>query len=121
MNLAPSRGQMLWRGVTKRCARCGSGHLFRRWFTMVDECPRCHLHFEREPGYWVGAVAVNITIVGGIFAIVMVTFMALTLPDIPVAALLMTVIPIMALGPIVAYPFSKTTWVAIDRAFLHHL
>ena len=27
----------------------------------------------------------------------------------------------MVLGPIVAYPFSKTLWVAIDRAFLQRL
>ena len=58
----PSRGQMLWRGFTKRCARCGSRHLFTRWFTMVDDCPRCGLHFEREAGYWAGALAINIGI-----------------------------------------------------------
>ena len=53
---------MLWWGFTKRCARCGSGHLFKRWFTMVDDCPRCGLHFEREQGYWAGALAINIGI-----------------------------------------------------------
>ena len=35
--------------------------------------------------------------------------------------LLAVVVPFMVLGPMVAYPFSKTIWVAIDRAFLQQL
>lgn len=61
----------------------------------------------------------NIIAVGGIFAVVFVTLLALTLPDIPVIPLLATLVPIAALGPIALYPFSKTLWVAVDRAFLH--
>jgi uncharacterized protein (DUF983 family) len=117
----PSRSRILWRGLTRRCARCGTGHLFRRWFTMVDDCPGCGLHFEREPGYWVGAVVINFAFVALIFVVVMTVFMALTLPDLPVAPLLMTLIPLMTLGPLFAYPYTKTTWVAIDLAFLHRL
>jgi len=30
-------------------------------------------------------------------------------------------LPIMAFGPIVFYPFSKTIWVAVDRAYLQRL
>ncbi len=88
---------------------------------MVTDCPRCGLHFEREAGYWAGALAVNIVLVGGVFAVVFVTVMALTLPDIPVVPLLAALVPVMLFGPMVAYPFSKTLWVAIDRAFVQHV
>ncbi len=88
---------------------------------MLPDCPRCGLHFEREPGYWVGAVAINTMIVGVLFAILMVTVMVKTVPDIPWVSLLMAELPIMALGPVFLYPFSKTFWVAVDRAFLAHL
>jgi hypothetical protein len=71
--------------------------------------------------YWVGAVAVNFTIVAFVFVLVMTIFMGLTLPDIPVASLLMTVVPLMLFGPAIIYPYSKTLWVAIDLAFLHNL
>src|SRR3954449_6036244 len=104
----PSRGTMMTRGATRRCARCGSGHLFRHWVTMVPDCPRCGLHFERESGYWAGALAINIMTVGGLFAIVFVVALIMTAPDIPVAPLLAVLVPIMIIGPIVAYPFSKT-------------
>ena len=117
----PSKGQMLRRGFTKRCARCGSGHLFKRWFTMVDDCPRCGLHFEREAGYWTGALAINTILVGGAFAIAFVIALVLTVPDVPVGPLLAILVPIVLLGPLVTYPFSKTVWVATDRAFLQRL
>ena len=117
----PSRVKMLRRGVTRRCPRCGGGHLFRHWVQMVPECPRCGLHFEREPGYWAGALAINIILNGGIFAVVFAVTVALTIPDVPVVPLLAVCVPLMVLGPILFYPFSKTIWVAIDRAFLQKM
>ena len=45
----------------------------------------------------------------------------LTVPDIPWGAILVLVIPLMAIGPLILYPFSKTLWVAIDLAFFHPL
>lgn len=111
----------LTRGLTKRCARCGSGNLFTGWFRMLARCPRCHLRFEREPGYWVGAVAVNLAVVGAVFAIVLVVALAATVPDVPVPAVLALTVPIVAIGPIVFYPFSKTLWVAVDRSIRRHL
>jgi len=88
---------------------------------MVPDCPRCGLHFEREAGYWTGALAINTILVGGVWAIAFVIAIVLTAPDIPVAPLLAILVPIMLIGPLVAYPFSKTVWVAVDRAFLQKL
>lgn len=116
-----SRMRTLWWGFTRRCPRCGSGHLFRRYFTIVPDCPRCSLHFEREPGYWSGALAINIVVVGGFFAVVFVAALALTIPKVPVVPLLVLFVPIVVLGPIVYYPFSKTVWMAVDRAMLQRL
>ena len=117
----PSRATILWRGFTRRCARCGSGHLFHRYLTMVPDCPRCGLHFEREQGYCAGALAINIIAVGGLFAIVFVALLIATIPDVPVAPLLAILVPIAVIGPIVFYPFSKTVWVAVDLGFLQRL
>lgn len=116
-----SRWRTLWWGATKACPRCGRRGLFDHYFTLVHDCPRCGLHFEREPGYFAGALAVNIALVGGPFAIVLVVTLALTIPDVPVALLLALSLPIVIFGPIVAYPWSKTLWMAVDRAFLQRL
>ena len=117
----PSKGRILWWGVTKRCPRCGSGHLFRRWFDIVDRCPRCGLHFEREEGYWVGALAINIGVTTAVFAITFAVALAITIPNVPVWPILAVLVPLMIIVPIVYYPFSKTVWMAVDRAVLQHL
>ncbi|GMU79312.1 MAG: hypothetical protein AMXMBFR46_21050 [Acidimicrobiia bacterium] len=117
----PGTGRIFWRGATLRCPRCGSGHLFRRYFHLVDDCPRCALHFEREEGYWVGALAVNIAIVFAIFVVAFVVILAVTVPDVPVGPTLAVLVPVMVLGPIAFYPFSKTLWMSIDYGFLHRL
>ena len=116
-----SKGQMLRRGFAKHCARCGSGHLFTKWFDIVDDCPRCGLHFEREEGYWAGALAINIGVACVVFVIAFVIGVALTVPNIPVVPMLAVLIPLMIVVPTFGYPFSKTIWVAVDRALLQHM
>jgi uncharacterized protein (DUF983 family) len=105
---------MLGRGLVKHCARCGSGHLFRRWFNMVERCPRCGLLFEREEGQWVGAMIVN-------FAVAMVALVSalgggllLTWPDVPWTAVTVVAVVMVVAVPTALYPWSKTVWVAID-------
>src|SRR5258708_1674506 len=38
------------------CPRCRQGKIFLRGITMNPLCPVCHLTFEREPGYFLGAM-----------------------------------------------------------------
>ena len=114
----PGTGQIFWRGITRRCPRCGAGKLFHHYLQLVPDCPRCGLHFEREEGYFGGALAVNIGIVMAIFICTFVGIMIATVPDVPVGLSLVVLVPIMALGPVVFYPFSKTIWMAVDYGFL---
>jgi uncharacterized protein (DUF983 family) len=114
----PGTPTLFWRGARLRCPRCGSGHLFRRYFALQPDCPRCALHFEREEGYWVGALAVNIAIVMAIFVVAFVAILVATVPEVPVGPSLAVLIPVMIFGPILFYPFSKTLWMAIDYGFL---
>lgn len=87
---------------------------------MVPDCPRCGLHFEREQGYWAGALAINIMCVGGLMAIFLFGGLLFINP-IPAVPLGIICGSIALFGPIVWYPFSKTIWVAVDRAFLQTL
>ena len=57
---------MLWRffkmlGPALRllCPRCGIGKLYQKPFRMHANCPHCNLRFEREQGYYVGAIDIN--------------------------------------------------------------
>jgi uncharacterized protein (DUF983 family) len=106
--------RMLVRGLTKRCARCGSGRLFRRWLTMVERCPGCGYRFEREEGFFLGAIVVNVIITEvAIIALIAVGF-ALTLPKAPVTALAIAGGVLAGITPLISYPFTKTVWTAAD-------
>ena len=110
----PSALTMLFRGLTRRCPRCGEWHIFRYWVTMVERCPRCGLLFEREEGHWTGAMGINIGVTELVFLVVLATVVIWTWPDIPTVKLLVAGLALNGLVPIFFYPISKTLWVAID-------
>src|SRR5689334_13757773 len=45
-----------WAIMHLRCPRCHHGRVYASLLKMNPECPVCHLKFEREPGYFSGAV-----------------------------------------------------------------
>ncbi len=45
--------------ATGRCPRCLRGRIFRGRFAMHTACPVCGLRFERESGYFTGAMYVS--------------------------------------------------------------
>jgi uncharacterized protein (DUF983 family) len=50
--------------LRQRCPRCRTGNIFRysifRGFAkMYERCPVCDLKFDREPGYFLGAMYVS--------------------------------------------------------------
>ena len=108
---------LAWRGWTKACPGCGSRGLFRRWFTLVERCPRCGLRFEREEGYWTGAMGANIIATELVFVALMILTFVLTWPEPPVREMIIGGVAFTLLFPMLFYPFSKTIWMAFDRAF----
>ena len=116
---SPPLGRAVMRGLTRRCARCGGGNLFKHWVTMVDDCPTCGLHFEAAPGYWLGSMTFNLGFTLIAFIAALVGGMALMWPDVNYTVLLIVVVTVCALGPIVIHPISRTLWVALER-YVHN-
>ncbi len=112
----PSKGQALWRGATKRCARCGERKLFRRWVSMVERCPRCGHHFERGDGFWLGSITVNMAFTFATFLLVFAGGMVATWPDVPWTLLLILTLTLNALFPVLFHPLSRTLWVGMEMA-----
>ena len=112
----PTTGTLLRRGLVLHCPQCGSGHLFRWWLVMKDDCPRCDLHFERVEGQWIGAIAMNTILTLLVLLGLIVVGFGLSYPDSPPAGLLVACIVAAGLGPLFWQPFSRTVWLAIDLA-----
>ncbi|MEZ5372470.1 MAG: DUF983 domain-containing protein [Microthrixaceae bacterium] len=102
------------RGATRRCGVCGAGHLFSGWFHLTRKCPRCELHFEREPGTFIGAIGMNsIVTFASLFGIVLVGAI-MTQPDIPLVPLGALAMGWALFCSLFGMPFTKTLWLAID-------
>ncbi len=56
-----TQGQVIARGLTHCCPNCGGGRLFKEGalFQLNDECPDCHLRFEKDDGFFLGAMSLN--------------------------------------------------------------
>ena len=106
--------RMLLRGCSRRCAVCGQGHLFRRWFTMCERCPRCDLRFERIEGHWTGDLGINTIVSFGALLVVLLVGFLTFWPTPPLTAIIVAAIAVAGLLPLAFYPFSKTIWLAID-------
>lgn len=111
----PSLLRALARGSVGRCPRCGSGHLFRYWVSMVDDCPRCGMHFERSQGYWLGSMLINLAVTMGIWLVTFVGLMVATWPDVPWGWVMAVVVAVTVVVPVAFHPIARTIWVALER------
>ena len=107
--------RLLVRGLCLRCPRCGTGALFRTWFTMHERCAVCQLRFEREQGYFLGAMYINygVTVVLaliGSFALEYWVGPSLTQQ-------LLLWIGFCSLFPVVFFRYSRGLWLAFDHIF----
>jgi uncharacterized protein (DUF983 family) len=118
--MRPSLGRALrlvWRALRLRCPNCGRGRLLASWFRMRERCPVCQVWLEREEGYFVGAMALNIVIAEFLPFGSAVLVLFLTWPFPPWQALQIAVPVAMAVTPIVLFPFSRMLWLALDWTF----
>lgn len=88
--------------------------VFRGWFKMHPRCSTCNYQFEREEGYWTGAMIVNIAFVEAIFFFLFIGIVLAQMPDIRWSTLLIAGLVTNAVLPVIFYPYSKTLWMAVD-------
>jgi uncharacterized protein (DUF983 family) len=107
---------MVGRALRRRCPRCGT-KAFSSYFTLRDDCGGCGLRFEREEGYWAGALIINTTVVFGTFLVLFVGGILISWPEVPWGTLSAITLGAMALLPVVFYPLSKTVWMALELSW----
>ncbi|HKW77549.1 MAG TPA: DUF983 domain-containing protein [Candidatus Limnocylindria bacterium] len=94
-----------------RCPRCREGAIWRAFLTMNERCPVCGLVFEREPGYFTGAMVVSYAIAVPTFGLIVI---ALMLGGLDAAiALLVGAVLYLALAPFI-FRYSRAVWMHFD-------
>lgn len=106
--------KLLLRGLLGRCPVCGGRGLFPRFLEIRARCPRCGYNFERESGWWLGAMTMNVGAATLLFMAFFIGGMLLTYPDVPWTALSVIGIGLMIVFPIVFTSVSKTLWIALE-------
>ncbi len=109
---------MIWRALTLRCPHCGGRGVLASWFRLQERCPRCRLHLHREEGdYFLGAYVIMLITMELVFAIGLLVALIATWPNPPWEAIQWVGAGVLLAGILIAYPFAKTLWLAIDLMF----
>jgi uncharacterized protein (DUF983 family) len=104
--------------VRQRCPRCRVGNIFaysifRGFPKMHERCPVCDLKFEREPGYFLGAMYVSYAL-----ALVIVALIAALLWSITgwwiTKDTIWAVVLFLPLAPTISL-FARVLWIYLDQ------
>jgi uncharacterized protein (DUF983 family) len=107
--------RLLVRGLCLRCPRCGARSLFRTWFTMHERCAVCYLRFEREQGYFVGAIYINYGVTAGLALIGSFALEYWARPSLTQQLVLW--VGFCGVFPVVFFRHSRGLWLALDYIF----
>ncbi len=82
---------------------------------MYEKCSVCGWRFEREEGYWTGAVAVNLVVTELLIAFIVVPLaIVFASANVSLALLLIIGLPLPILLPFLFYRHAKSLWMSID-------
>jgi uncharacterized protein (DUF983 family) len=107
--------RMLGHGLRLRCPRCGTGSLYNKPFKMADNCAHCGLKFEREQGYFIGAIYINYA---ATIAIAVPGFFLLdAFTSITINQQLALWVPFAVIFPLLFFHHSRSLWLVMDHYF----
>jgi uncharacterized protein (DUF983 family) len=106
---------LLRRALRRRCPYCGGPDIYKGWFDLREQCPTCGVSFEREEGYFLGALAINLIVAELLAVLIVVLLMVFT--DLTLLPLEIIGISLAVGLPILFYPYSQTLWMALDLLF----
>jgi len=106
---------ILKRSLRLRCPRCGKGKIFLRWFKSYERCSVCGLVFEREEGFYTGAVAINLIVSELLTTAVVIPFAvwAALNPGVPFIPLVIALVPIPIILPFIFFRHTKALWIGM--------
>ena len=86
--------------------------MWRSMFSINDPCPVCGLRFEREPGYWTGAMVASYALGIPVLALIVIAVWLATGWDVLVALVVADVL-FLAVVPFV-WRYSRVVWLHLD-------
>lgn len=103
----------LSRGLRLRCPACGRGRLYAGLTRMNSACSECGSVFQREPGFYLGAIYCNYGLTALIISIAypLLVFTGTTSTHMALAVC-MTVAIVL---PLLFFRHARSVWLAFDE------
>ena len=107
-----SLSTILRRAMLLRCLPCGGAPLFTGMFSMHTSCSACGFHYEREPGYFLGAIYFGY---GGLAVVSLIAGVVMqSVFDVPLAWIFGSLFVVAVLVATVGFRYSRAAWMALD-------
>ena len=104
---------LLARCTTLRCPVCGRPSIFQSPFRVRRYCPSCRALFEREEGFFVGALTINVVTTE--LVILTAYLVCLLTAGFSDRLILTTLLPIAIIFPVGFYHHSWSVWLNLDH------
>lgn len=112
--VAPGLLPRVWGALRLRCPVCRTGRIFSGAVTMNKQCPECRYVFERESGYFLGAIAIGYFIGVGIVSVLAVSVRRIV-PDLDWERCFgVALVVYLAFTPFV-FQYARTIWMYFDN------
>ena len=104
---------LIRRGVNLRCPECGQGKLYSAPFRMCTSCEFCGLVYEREQGYFVGAIYVNVIVTESLLlgSLLIYVLLARDISETIIAILIVLAVIL----PLAFFHHSRSIWMSVDH------
>ena len=98
-----------------KCPDCGHGSLYRRVYQLNHHCEYCGLIFEREQGYFVGAIYINVLATNALIIGTLLVFMLIS--GTVNQQILWILFAVGATFPFLFFRHSRSFWINFDHYF----
>lgn len=104
---------ILTRSARLRCPDCGRVSIFKAAFRVRHHCPECAALFQREDGFFIGAVMVNA--VATECAALVFYFASLQVLGYSEGLIFSIALPVACFFPVILYHHSWSVWLGFDH------
>ncbi|HYY42922.1 MAG TPA: hypothetical protein VE775_09340 [Pyrinomonadaceae bacterium] len=101
------------RCVRLRCPVCGRAYIAARPFRIRHHCPQCRALFQREEGFFVGALSINVVTTE--LVLLLVYYFCLLALDVRDEVTFPIVCTAAVLFPVAFYHHSWSIWLSLDH------
>ncbi|MES2565880.1 MAG: DUF983 domain-containing protein [Bacteroidota bacterium] len=113
-----TKNRLIMNVLKEKCPNCEKGNVYekkKKFFelpVMKVKCDLCHYHFDREPGYFLGAMYISygLAVFQGILTFLFLHFL---FPGIPTIAVVLIILAVICLLSMKNYKLSRVIYMHI--------